>query len=138
MLSPRTFEARLREIMPSEAMRRFVQRLLGYSLNGTTEEHALPIFYGTGANMKSTLLNLILDVTGDYGMQAGDDLLMVKQNAHPTEKADLFGKRFVVNQETQEGRRMNESAVKQMTGGDRIRARRMREDLWETRTLYGA
>jgi putative DNA primase/helicase len=134
-----TFETRLREIMPSEALRRFVQRLLGYSLNGTTEEHALPIFYGTGANMKSTLLNLILDVTGDYGMQAGDDLLMVKHNAHPTEKADLFGKRFVVNQETQEGRRMNESAVKQMTGGDRIRARRMREDLWEfnpTHTLF--
>jgi putative DNA primase/helicase len=51
--------------------------------------------------------------------------------SHPTEKADLFGKRLVVGIETEEGRRLAESLVKDLTGGDRLRARRMREDFWE-------
>jgi putative DNA primase/helicase len=134
-----TFEAFLRDILPSEPVRRFVQRVIGYALNGTTEEHKLPIFYGCGANGKGTLLNVILDVVGDYGMQAANELLMARQNSHPTDQADLFGKRFVTNQETEEGQRLNESLVKQMTGGDRIRARRMREDFWQfepTHTLF--
>jgi putative DNA primase/helicase len=50
---------------------------------------------------------------------------------HPTERADLFGKRLVAAIETQEGRRINEALVKELTGGDPIRARRMREDFWE-------
>lgn len=134
-----TFEAFLQEILPSEPVRKFVQRLIGYSLNGTTEEHKLPILYGHGANGKGTLLNTILDMLGDYAMQAANELLMARHNSHPTDQADLFGKRFVTNQETAEGQRFNESLVKQMTGGDRIRARRMREDFWEfeaTHTLF--
>src|SRR5207237_1181559 len=54
-----------------------------------------------------------------------------KGDAHPTERADLFGKRLVVCNETEEGRRLAEALVKDLTGGDRIRARRMREDFWE-------
>jgi putative DNA primase/helicase len=77
---------------------------------------------------------------GDYGIQAADELLMAKQSdTHPTAQADLFRKRFVVNQETDDGQRLNESLVKRMTGGDRIRARRMRDDRWEfapTHTLF--
>ena len=60
------------------------------------------------------------------------DLIMAKKNeTHPTERADLFRKRLVVAIETEEGRRLNETLVKELTGGDRVRARRMREDFWE-------
>lgn len=112
---------------------RFVQRLVGLCLTGLTEEHILPVFYGTGANGKSTLVNVILDLLGrDYAMKAPTDFLMAKRSdSHPTEKADLFGKRFVACVETEDGRRLSESLVKELTGGDRVRARRMREDFWE-------
>ncbi len=69
---------------------------------------------------------------GDYGLQAGQSLLLAKKSeSHPTELADLFRARFVVSSELEDGRRFAEALIKQITGGDRIRARRMREDLWE-------
>jgi phage/plasmid-associated DNA primase len=58
-------------------------------------------------------------------------LLMLKKGTHPTELADLYGARFVVCTETEEGRRLAESLVKYITGRERIKARRMREDFWE-------
>jgi putative DNA primase/helicase len=130
------FEAFLREILPSEAVRSFVQRAAGYALNGTTREHVLPVFYGTGMNGKTTLLLALREMFGDYGLQAADDLLMAKRDAHPTERADLFGKRFVANVETEQDRRLSEAMVKHLTGGDPIRARRMREDLWEFKPTH--
>ena len=111
----------------------YVKRILALSLVGQVFEHVLPIFYGTGANGKSVLIETWLRVLGpDYGIKAPHDLLMLKRNdTHPTERADLFGKRFVAVVESGEGRRLNESLVKELTGGDRLRARRMRQDFWE-------
>lgn len=111
----------------------FVQRLFGYCLTGTTTEQILPILYGTGSNGKSTILNVLMTMIGtDYTMKAMSDLLMVKRNdAHPTDKMDLFGKRLVVAIETEEGARMDEPLIKELTGSDKIRGRRMREDSWE-------
>ncbi len=111
----------------------YIQRLLGYCLTGDVSEQILPIFWGSGANGKSTLLNVILDMLGqDYAIKAASDLLMTKHNdTHPTEKADLFGRRLVACVETDENRRLAETLVKDLTGGDRVRARRMREDFWE-------
>jgi putative DNA primase/helicase len=79
-------------------------------------------------------------MSGEYGLQASNDLLMGR-SSHPTEVADLHGRRLVTNVETEEGRRLKESLVKQLTGGDRISARRMREDpwnFWPTHTLFMA
>jgi len=110
----------------------FLQRAAGMSLAGDTSEHVLFVLYGTGRNGKSTLLNTLLAVMGDYGVQAAPDLLMAKRGErHPTELADLFGKRLVVSIESEQGRRLAESLVKTLTGGDKIKARRMREDFWE-------
>ena len=65
-------------------------------------------------------------------MKAPSELLMVSHNdRHPTERANLLGKRFVAAIETEQGRRLAEVFVKEATGGDPIRARRMREDFWE-------
>ena len=120
----------------------FLQRGLGYGLTGDVSEQILFILFGTGANGKTTLIETILSILGDYAMKARPDLLMVKTgNNHPTEIADLFGKRFVASTETEQGHRLSEVLVKEATGGDRLRARRMREDFWEfipTHKIYMA
>jgi len=111
----------------------FVQRLFGQFLTGDVSEQKLALFFGTGANGKSTLLNGFMDTIGtDYTMQCMPDFLMEKQGeSHPTEKASLFGKRFVSCVETEASRKLAESTVKMLTGGEKIMARRMREDFWE-------
>jgi putative DNA primase/helicase len=111
----------------------YIQRATGYSLTGSVQEQCLFICYGMGSNGKSTFLNAMLETFGkDYSMQAADGLLMAKGGeTHPTERADLFGRRFVSSVEVEDGKRFAESLVKQLTGGDVIRARRMREDFWE-------
>jgi putative DNA primase/helicase len=126
-----TWEALLERVLPNAEIRAFFKRLCGYALTGDTGEHVLPLLYGTGANGKSTVLNALLDALGDYAGQAAPDLLLAKQNSHPTELADLFGKRLVAAIEVEDGRRLAESLVKQLTGGDRVKARKMRQDFWE-------
>lgn len=126
-----TWKAFLERVLPDQEVRRFVQLAVGYSLTGDVSEQALLIPYGVGANGKSTLLNIMLEMLGDYAKQAAPDLLIAKKGAHPTELADLFGARLVASIEVEEGRRLAESLVKQLTGGDKIRARKMRQDFWE-------
>jgi putative DNA primase/helicase len=121
----------LERVLPSDELRRFFKKLCGYALTGDVSEHVLPVLYGTGANGKSTILNALLAAVGDYGMQAVPDLLVAKKGSHPTEVADLFGMRFVASIEVEDGRRLAESLVKQLTGGDKVRARRMRENFWQ-------
>lgn len=112
----------------------FIQRAIGYSLTGLVDEQCWFICHGVGANGKGTLLNTFLSILGGYGTQAAPDLLMLARASgekHPTEQADLMGRRFAVAQETEEGRRLAEVAVKQMTGGDKIKARFMRGDFFQ-------
>ncbi len=115
-----------------DALIQFVQRAIGYSLTGDVREQVLLICHGVGSNGKSVFLNILRKLLGSLAIQAAPDLLMAdKQRRHPTEQADLYGKRIIICQETGEGRRFNETLVKQLTGGDGIRARRMHEDFWE-------
>jgi putative DNA primase/helicase len=116
----------------NENLVRYLQRVVGYGLTGDVSEQCLWFFHGGGENGKSTFLGTIIGMLGDYAMQAVSDLLMVKHHeAHPTERADLFGKRFVATIETEEGKRMAEALMKQVTGGDPIRARKMRQDFFQ-------
>lgn len=115
----------------------FLQRAVGYSLTGSVSEQAIFFAYGTGANGKSTFLGAVLDVLGDYGCQAAPGLLLRKHNdTHPTELADLAGRRFVASVEVEESRRLAEALVKWLTGGDRMKARRMRQDFFEFTPTY--
>ena len=110
---------------------RFVRRLLGSAMVGEVIEHILPIWHGIGSNGKSLVTETCIEAFGEYGDKASSDLLLVKQGtAHPTEKADLHGKRLVFAVETDDGRRLSEALAKELTGGDTIKARRMREDFW--------
>jgi putative DNA primase/helicase len=127
------WEAFLHRIMGGDAdLIRFLQRAVGYSLTADVSEQVLFFLYGTGKNGKSTFLNALRSVLGEYGSQAAPDLLLEHRGEiHPTATADLQGSRFVVASEVPEGRRMAEALVKQLTGGDAIKARRMRQDFYE-------
>ncbi len=109
----------------------FIQRLLGYCLTGDVREQIVTIFWGSGSNGKSTLLELILYILGEYALQAPRGLLDQKRGeSHPTELVSLFRRRLVTVNETDSGREMAEGLVKQVSGGDQITARGMREDFW--------
>ena len=127
-----TFEAFLERVLPDAGVRQFVQRFAGYAATGDTSEQAIVFPFGGGANGKSTLLNQLMAALGDYAKQAAPDLLTYSPNdRHPTELADLAGVRFIASIEVEEGKRLAEALVKQMSGGDRMKARRMRENFFE-------
>ncbi len=126
-----TFDKFIGEILPDEAVRSFVQRLMGYAMLGKTVEHVLPLFVGVGANGKTTLIEVLKAAFGDYAIAAEPELLVERDHAHPTGQADLQGVRLAVTTETDEGRRLAAATVKRLTGGEKIRARRMRMDFIE-------
>jgi putative DNA primase/helicase len=110
----------------------FLRRYVGYCCTGLTREHVFVFAYGTGANGKSTFINTIAKVFGDYATVADMSTFIVSPNErHPTELAKLVGARLVVAQETQKGRRWDETKIKAPTGGDRITARFMRQDFFD-------
>jgi putative DNA primase/helicase len=106
--------------------------MTGYSLTGDTSEHALFFAYGIGANGKSTFLNAVSGMLGDYHKTAPIETFTASQtDRHPTDLAGLRGARMVPAVETEEGRLLAESKIKTLTGGDRIAARFMRQDFFE-------
>jgi putative DNA primase/helicase len=115
----------------------FLQRMAGYSLTGSSREHALFFLYGTGANGKSTFLNAITGCVGDYARVAAIETFTASTTErHPTDLAALRGARLVTAVETEEGRRWAESKIKALTGGDRIAARFMRQDFFEFTPMF--
>lgn len=126
-----TFDKFIAEILPDPAVRDFVQRLTGSAMLGKVVEHILPLYVGVGANGKTTLIEVLKATFGDYAIAAEPDLLIERDHAHPTGQADLQGVRLAVAAETDEGRRLAAATVKRLTGGERIRARRMRMDFFE-------
>ncbi len=110
----------------------FIQKALGYALTGDVREQVLFFLYGPGGNGKSTLLNTVLVLLGDYAKQAAPELLTVKYGeSHPTAVADLVGARFVPSIEVEQGKRLAEALVKQMTGGEHLKARYMRQNFFQ-------
>lgn len=110
---------------------RFLQRASGYSASGLTRERVVMILWGMGANGKSTFLNTVAGVLGDYAKPADPGLLLAHRNErHPTGIADLFGARFVTAVETGSGKRLNEELLKWLTSTDLLKARYMRRDFF--------
>ena len=128
----------LRRVMADkDGLVSYLQRVVGYCLTGDVSEQTLWFLHGCGSNGKSTFLGVLLDILGDYGTQATSELLMAKSHeAHPAERADLFGRRCVATIETEEGKRMAEALMKQLTGCDRIKARKMHKDFFEFKPTH--
>ena len=108
---------------------RFLRQMCGYCLTGDTREHALFFIFGPGGNGKSVFLNTVINIMGDYAVTAAMDTFTAsKADRHSTDLAMLRGARLVAVSETEEGRAWKESLIKQLTGGDRVTARFMRQD----------
>jgi len=110
----------------------FLQRLAGYALTGSTKEEKVFFFDGSGANGKSKFVEQLQGIMGDYSRKAAISTFVDKAHSdHPTELAGLKGARLVTSSEIPAGKRWNEAVIKDLTGGDTISARLMRQDFFD-------
>ena len=110
----------------------FLQRAVGYSLTGLTDEQCLFILHGLGANGKTTFLQAVSEIMDDYAMQTPTETLLVKgKGAIPNDVARLKGARFVTASEAEAEQRLAENLIKQMTGGDKMSARFLHQEYFD-------
>lgn len=110
----------------------FIQKAFGYSLTGDTSERVIFIQHGSGANGKSVLNDAVAMVMGDYAMRTPTETLLVKRNEGiPSDVARLKGARFVYASEAEQGKRLAESFIKDMSGGEKISARFLHQEWFE-------
>lgn len=128
-----TWLAFLEKIMGgNQDMILFLQKAIGYSLTGSTQEQCMFILHGKGANGKSTFLNTIETMLADYAQQTPTETLMAKKNEGiRNDIARLQSTRFVTASEADQGKTFAESLIKQMTGGDKITARFLHGEFFE-------
>jgi putative DNA primase/helicase len=118
------FKQFLKEALVDETVIKFVKRYSGYTLTGITRERLLAILYGFGKNGKTTLVELLHEVLGDYARNTDVETLLIKKyQGVGNDVAALKGARFVSAAEVEKGRRLAESKVKQLTGRDTVTAR---------------
>ena len=119
------WERFLERVMPDADTRAYLRRAIGYSLTGRTDEQCLFFAYGTGSNGKSVFLKTVQAIAGEYAMPSRVETFAWKHSGGgiPNDIAALAGSRVVAVSEVDEGQRLNESLVKDMTGGDAITAR---------------
>lgn len=116
----------------------YIQRALGYSMSGSTDEQCMFILIGNGRNGKSVFLDVLKEVYGSYCNFVQSENLMVKaklSGANP-EIARLVNTRFVVCSESQEGERLNETMIKQLTGGDIVSVRGLYQSTFEFKPQF--
>jgi putative DNA primase/helicase len=132
------WETFLSQITGNDAqLQAFLQRATGYSLTGVTREQCIFLLYGTGQNGKTTFLEGIRTVMGDYQAHAEfSTFLHDRSGAIRNDLAALRGKRFVSSIEANPGDRLDESVVKTVTGGDPITARFLHKEYFTYSPTY--
>jgi putative DNA primase/helicase len=103
----------------------YLQKAIGYTLTGSIREQALFILYGDGNNGKSVFLDIISRLLGDYAINVQVETILERKNGnnYTSDLARLKGARFVTTGENNEGSKLNEGLIKQITGGEQITAR---------------
>lgn len=106
----------------------FVHRLFGYSITGLTIEHFIGTFVGDGRNGKGTMMETIRAALGELAWAIQPEMILEQKNprssAGPSaDMMSLYGRRFVIASETDEGQRISAGRVKRLTGADTITAR---------------
>ncbi len=115
-----------------KSLKEYLQVIAGYALTGETTEQVMFLFYGTGANGKSTFLDILLKVAGNYGMTTPSRTLMLTNSRLiRNDIARLMGARVVSAIEVNQGRQFDEAIVKQLTGGDKVAASFLRKEIFE-------
>jgi P4 family phage/plasmid primase-like protien len=111
---------------------RYLQRVAGYCLTGSIEEHCFFFFHGPGGSGKTTFLLVLQDLLGGYAINAPMNTFTVSHGErHPTEIARMRGARLVTASEVEEGMRWDEAKLKAITGGDTMTGRYMRADFFD-------
>lgn len=126
------FMAFLSRIQPSAEMRRFLQRWFGLSMTGLTGEQKFAFLYGSGANGKSVLVDLMAKLMGDYAASAKIESITGKNrrgggDATP-DLMPLIGARFARASEPDDGQRLQEGLIKELTGGEPILVRALNQN----------
>jgi len=124
------WEAFLARIQPDPDVRGFLQRVIGYTLTGFTSEEVMMFLHGSGANGKSTLIDTIMAVLGEYAVTTDPDLLIAKRErgGPAPDVLALRGARLASTVETGEGARLDEIRVKELVTGDAQTARGLYQD----------
>ena len=115
----------------------YLHKLFGYCLTGLTLEQFINLFFGSGANSKSTIIESVRYVLGDYARQTTFDTFLERQNEGiRNDLARLKGARLVTGIEMEQGRKLAEAVMKQLTGGDTITARFLHREHFEFRPTF--
>lgn len=115
----------------------YLQRLCGYCLTGSTKEQIFCILWGKGSNGKSTFIEVLRHVMGDYAKTTRPETIMAKdRSAIPNDIAALAGARLITTSETNKGTRLNEGLVKELTGGDTISARFLNKEFFDFNPVF--
>jgi putative DNA primase/helicase len=134
------FKKFLKRITNDDArLRAFIQKAVGYTLTGLISEQVFFFVYGrSGNNGKSTLVNSIREMLGDYGLHTNTQTFLVKQydNNIPVDLARLRGARMVTAIEANPNRQLDAARVKEITGGEPVEARFMRQNLFQYNPEY--
>lgn len=127
----------LNRVIPDDALQIFAMQAIGYSMTGLTSEKRLFFIYGDTDTGKTTFINSIFNVMGDYAAAVDfETFLRSRDQGGPrNDIAALKGKRLVVASEVDEGRRLAESTIKSIVGGDPIRARFLHKEFFEFRPI---
>ena len=119
----------------NKELQEYIQRCVGYSISGSTQEQCVYFLYGMGNNGKSTFLDTLADLLGNYSANAQPESLMIHSKLGGTgansDIARLKSARFVTSEEPTEGVRLNEGLIKQLTGGSKITCRFLYGDEFE-------
>jgi putative DNA primase/helicase len=128
-----TWERFVDEIMGRDAeLVRYLQKAVGYACSGLTREQCLFVFWGSGANGKTTFIEVVRRVLGEYAVQSDSSALLVQRSGGPrNDIARLAGARFVAATETAEGQKLDAAMVKQLTGGDVVTTRFLYQESFE-------
>jgi putative DNA primase/helicase len=128
------FQEFLDRVQPDKDAQAYLQRLMGYSLTGYTNEAIMVFHYGEGANGKSVFHDLMNRVFGDYAQTIPVETLIAsrsKQGKVPNDVARMKGRRYLAASEAQEGTKLDAAMIKSLTGGEKIVARFMRAEFFE-------
>lgn len=112
----------------NKELQEYIQKCIGYSLSGSNREQCAYFLYGIGNNGKSTFLDTVADMLGNYASNAQPETIMMKKwggDGANSDIARLKSARFVTCEEPTEGVRLNEGLLKQLTGGSKVTARHL-------------
>lgn len=116
----------------------YVQRAIGYSLTGSVREQCFFLLHGTGRNGKSTFVDTINALLGEYAQRADFETFLNKNRGDGprNDLARLAGARFVHSSEADEGRRLAEALIKDLTGDEPITARFLHREYFDFRPTH--